>query len=569
MSKSRLWYCIPYLALVAFHAALSLKVRFPSVVPDEFSFLVTARYFAGSGIIPDLTGQYLRPSLYPALIAPFLWIFTDPLQAYKAVLLFNASLLSTIYFSLLVLIHRILKAPLKLAAAIAFVTALYPAFIINAQFALSENLFIPLYTGAIITFWRLCIRGNIRWVLLFGLIVPLLYAAHGKAFPVIILSFLHLIILMFIRRLSLWTGGLGCSCLLGGYFMVEWINEHVAFAVGAIRHSVTDLFVTLSTLSGWWEFFIEALGQTWYLTVATYGLFLFGIFFLIRTLWKAGQQTALGCFRNSESHTLLFLLTTSTGMFFTANLHLAGRILIIPEWVNFIYGRYNEGFIAVFIAIALLGLYTEMKPRSWRKVLLVPLIIVAITALLYAIRGVQVFPAVHDPGSSLFGLGPWYLYGTTSLSFAVGTLVVCGIWFTLALSTKRAYAMGLILVSMAFVLSTAHAYRRILSKGHYLARHFQIAASIRELGPYAAHINFDVDAPSVYPGRTAFITGLHFLLPESKIHLFSMSQNLIPTTPLIISGTQWPEGQHRGARFLTAVYGANRALWFLPVPSTP
>ncbi len=558
-------YLLPYLLLVVVHIIVVLKASFPSVLPDEFSFLVTARYLSGFSMLPDLGGQAIRPFGYPLLIAPLYWFFSDPLDVYHAATILNCFTISLLYFPIFFLLNRILKYSFKVSSLTAFATALYPAFIANSMLILSENAFIPLYPLVAVCFWLLCTKRSIFYASLFGLLVPLLYAVHGRAYPVVLIAILFICLLVFLKIVTKLQWLVATVLIAAGYLVVELVNIRLATMGSAINHSVLNLLDKLLTLDGWEKFAIGACGQAWYLTIATYGLFIGGIFFAVNVVWNRGRQTIGGCLYDPTSLTILFILATSLGMFIASILNIAGVAVISPNWIGYIYGRYNEGFLAIFIAFGLLSLYrhSDNPEVKYPGAAFVSIILYTMTLTLFVLHGVEIFANIHDPGSSLLGIGPWFIHGTATSRAFLGILAVTIIWLILWVCTRWNYSAGVIFIIGMFCIGTTYAYGRILGREGYIEKFFNLSSQVRFLGLSSKYISYDMDSSLQYPSGTAFITGLQFLLPEANVTRFYSRRDELPGNPVVISSKNWQAAKGFHMRPFMDAYETDHVIWIL------
>src|SRR5690606_13034058 len=113
------------------------------------------------------------------------------------------------------------------------------------------------------------------------------------------------------------------------------------------RISGEEKATLLTSLSGLWTVCVEAVGQLWYLHVASYGVALLGIVALGRFLLAQRKADDAPRFRDPAWHAMLFLLLSAAAAVAVACIFLAKGTRVD----HMIYGRYNEGVIAPLLAI--------------------------------------------------------------------------------------------------------------------------------------------------------------------------------------------------------------------------
>ncbi|MEV7783289.1 phospholipid carrier-dependent glycosyltransferase, partial [Kitasatospora sp. NPDC088351] len=156
-ARGRRWFwpaalLVGYAVEVLFRLVLVRHLNYPSVHPDEDSYLVLARVLAGRPTTEMPVGVVI-PGGYPLLISPALRIADDPVTAYHLVMGINA-LLNALVFPLAFLALRRLGLRRLLAYVFAGVTALLPPVIFYSEFAMSDTV-LPV----LILAWLLCMHG--------------------------------------------------------------------------------------------------------------------------------------------------------------------------------------------------------------------------------------------------------------------------------------------------------------------------------------------------------------------------------------------------------------------------
>ncbi len=107
-------------------------------------------------------------------------------------------------------------------------------------------------------------------------------------------------------------------------------------------------------LDSFWKWIINVSGKLFYLNVASFGMFSFGIIYSFFYIFNQSGFKWDNVFKDTGSVTLIFMLLNVFGMYFiVTNLGITGMDYR-PD--RFFYGRYVEVFLAPVFAIALFGI---------------------------------------------------------------------------------------------------------------------------------------------------------------------------------------------------------------------
>ena len=120
-------------------------------------------------------------------------------------------------------------------------------------------------------------------------------------------------------------------------------------------YPIKDYLSELLAPSNLMSLSLKAAGQFLYLMQATYGLFLIGIAYLGITIWKKWSNVHLKAFTDIQFNIMVLFILASSGIFVASSLQMVGGI----RGDHLFYGRYNEGFLALYIAFALTAIRSE------------------------------------------------------------------------------------------------------------------------------------------------------------------------------------------------------------------
>ncbi|MGW4898348.1 phospholipid carrier-dependent glycosyltransferase [Kitasatospora sp. NPDC004240] len=264
-----------YAAQLLLRLVLARHLSFPSVHPDEDSYLVLARVLAGRSTTEIPVGVVI-PGGYPLLISPALRLADDPVTAYHLIMGINA-LVSALVFPLAYVALRRLGLRRHLAYVFGAVTALLPPVVFYSQFVLTDAV-LP----ALILAWLLCLHGWLEdgparrraWHAVgAGAGAAYAMATHDRGAVVVALTAVVFVGVLLLRWAP-WratVAGLGALGLgvAGARLLSAWL--HAQFTVqnsdvgGFLWEGLTDPDATRRTLT-------RTAGQIWCFTVSTWGI---------------------------------------------------------------------------------------------------------------------------------------------------------------------------------------------------------------------------------------------------------------------------------------------------------
>ncbi|MEU6238479.1 hypothetical protein, partial [Kitasatospora sp. NPDC047058] len=263
-----------YAAAVLARLLLVRHLSYPSVHPDEESYLVLARVLAGRPAT-EMPAGVVIPGGYPLLISPALRIADDPVTAYHLVMGINA-LLNALVFPLALLALRRLGLGRLPAYVFAAVTALLPPVVFYAEFALTDAV-LPVLVLA----WLLCLHGwlsdgpagrRARYAAGAGAAAAYTMATHDRGGVVVAVTAVVLVGALLLRWAP-WRStvaglaALGAGAAFAGA-LAWWLNRQFTVEpskVGSyLWEGLTDPGILQRTLT-------RTAGQIWYFTVSTWG----------------------------------------------------------------------------------------------------------------------------------------------------------------------------------------------------------------------------------------------------------------------------------------------------------
>ncbi len=511
---------LPYFLQVAIRWYFIAGASMPVVFPDEIGYWGNARYLSGTAGLPNMLGHNYYHFGYSLFVAPIFWFSDDPAQTYRYVLIWNCALLSTLYPALYLLLRRAFAAERPAACAIAFVTCLFPSFLLNPSVAWAENAFIPVFAWMLLAFHTFAGTGRLRHALTFSVLIVLLYAIHPRAVGLLPAAVLALIALGTLR-IAGWSVVLTSLGLVAvGLLAVKRLDSHLLH-LGYHAYSVTSggALQQLRHKLGP-EAIITGIGHMTYLAVTTYGLAIAGALALVHRVilgWKTNEQ------RHPDFLLAAFALVAAAGIAAVAAIFLALGL----RADHVLYGRYNEGWLAFFLAVGLFQ-WTRLSPdRSTERTLLVGTAILgaALVTVTWLLEGERRLAGSSSDIHWLAIIGHWRLFHRDHF-LAIG--LAATLLPVLFLRPRFARKIALIGLAAAFVTSAALA-RRVVRHPRENVQPTWIA--FLRSHPEIRELSFDSST-----GNTRPILTTQFLLPHLHVHTYLSRFGQSPTTDFFIAG---------------------------------
>ncbi|MGW1175685.1 hypothetical protein ACWD4P_18445 [Kitasatospora sp. NPDC002543] len=338
-----------YLAELLFRLVLSRSMSFPSVHPDEDSYLALARVLAG-GSATEIPVGVVVPGGYPLLISPALRLADDPTTAYHLIMAVNAAV-NALVFPLAYVALRRLGLNRRRSYAFGAATALLPPVVFYSQFVMTDAV-LPVLLLA----WLLCLHGWLadgplrrRACHAVGTGASAGYAmsVHDRGAVVVALTAVVLLGVLLLRRAPWRATAAGLAALglgvLGSKLLSMWL--HAQFTVpdsnvgGSLLKGLTNPSIAVQTLA-------RATGQIWYFIASTWGI---GGLAVVACLCAVFDRRPPWALRVTGG--VLVALLFGTALAASAALPLDGRV---DDWV---YARYTSclvppAFVAGVAALA-------------------------------------------------------------------------------------------------------------------------------------------------------------------------------------------------------------------------
>jgi hypothetical protein len=544
-NKIFLWL-FPYLTLVLVHIVLGLSMQQPNIW-DEFGYLARARYLSGVAHIPQDIGRYHFG--YSLFLLPAFWLFSDPISVYRAAIITNSLLMSSLYFAIYYILNTLFQCEKRISLVISFACCLYPAFVLQSNLVWSENAFVPFFSFFIVSFAVLLKRQSYTIALGFGFITGFLFTIHPRALPVLPMVVIYLIILGWLKTLPRPKVLLGIAVIVIVFVFTRSINDHL-FSFDArttVDSSIKTYLYRLLSASNLMSLTLKAAGQLLYLMQATYGLFLIGIAYLGITIWQKWSKSHVKAFNDIPFNIMVLVILSSSGIFFASSLQMIHGI----RGDHLIYGRYNEGFLAFYIAVALIAIRSGAIGRPFKvsSPYIISLAIMMLTLIVlsgYDYGKLREMCKVTNVNViNVLCIYP-FIGILRRLDIFINSLISILLLFILLYSFRIRFVFGIWLLIIYFVTISACGYTVYYVRSENIKQVTTLASHIRSLGNIET-VSYDT---SFYDPESWL--SYQYLLPDVVFKKFSSFHNQLPTSKVVISGRNWKDSEQLNARFVAS-----------------
>jgi len=559
VGKRRYGLVLVWGGLFLFYGLTGCFRTIPLIVLDEVAYIGIARYLSGSGPLPRFGNSPYYHFGYSLVLSPLIRLFRDPATLYAGIMWMNAFLMSSLCVPVYLLLHRHFSIERRTALLSAFVVGLYPSFFAQTNFAWSENLFIPVFACLMVVFGELLDRDTPRFAVIFGFLGAGLYAIHPRALPLIPLVVATLLLLRLLGALS-WKSCLsGISAATAATAAVVLTHRHL-LALGWTRpgHAVMGMLRTVSDSGGGLRYVENLLGQAWYLSSATLGLAVLGLVYAMH-LGLAHTRGLGNILRDKGFQWVVFLLSASGGILAASAL----KMMNPSRGDHVIYGRYNEGFIALWIGFGVAFLGSGLT-RS-RKLRLCLVSCGVMTALAWGFAGIAGTVERHVVSVNVVGLAP-ILHGLRHMDMwgwlpVVGLLGPAAALLMTGLSL-RSFRIAAVPAAVWFLLigvPYAHKIMKTQDEILFRTRMAEVIRALPNTGIVAYDRKRDVDERDNRPYHA-----FQWVLPDVEFRSFNSGREPVPVEDAwVLAQEDWKPPLSRPAVLLCGDAPNRMALWRL------
>jgi hypothetical protein len=410
---------------------LSSGQSVPLANPDESAYLIAARVLAG-GPATDFSYSTLYQAGYPLLLAPVYWFTSNAVVVYHSVMVINSAF-SALLMPLAYVAGRRLGLVRPAAYAVALVTALLPAGLFYAQYAMTDAIYPVLVLAFLLALhsWLTARTARGQWAAAAGsaLLAGYSYSVHSRGI-VIVASFAVVAVLAAWRRLVPWrtllAAGVVLAASLGAAVLLDRYLSATMYPEGA-RDLRAQMVTTLHSVNGVLDVVEMAAGQLWRLVLDSWGVAGIGLMAAVAVIFRPRFRADLRIM--AAVGVAITVVTAAT----------APAALPQDQSQTWASGRYLDGMIVTFFVVGAVVLL-RARPRFILICAAATAVVTVLSALMvYVYAGSSLPTSAFSTGFN-FGEPAVLTQDWNSASVWISTLValaLLGVWVAIALAARR------------------------------------------------------------------------------------------------------------------------------------
>jgi hypothetical protein len=468
---------VGYLLQVGYRLLLTIPMSFPTVSPDEGTYLVLSRVLAGHSPT-ELPAAQVIPGGYPLLISPALRLAGNATSAYHLVMVINALLNALVLPLTYVWLRRLGMAARGSYLVATLITLLTPV-VFYSEFAMSDTVLPVLMLCWVISLHILFSDGPLRRRCLFGAVAGLsagyAMATHDRGGVMVAVTAVVLLAALVRRWVPRRAAGSALLTLALGVLFAELLNHYLLSRFETRPSAVADAVLKgLSEPRLMPRTVLRFFGQIWYFSISTWGIGGLGL-----------AMTVARLFRRSTALPNRVLAGVVLATFVGIDLAAAAALPTDHRIDDWIYARYLSTMVPVFFAIGAVGLSHYTRRWLLRASALTAALTATVAVTLVLLLGNRLHKGVFVPWGMPDAL---FLGGRMGhLSLPLTTLSACAILLcgvgAVARYGRRALVplavCGLLLAVVQTAVVTASITHTRMTARHFSGPGFQQAAGIR------------------------------------------------------------------------------------------
>lgn len=342
-----------------------------SIFPDEFAYWTYAASVTGydwSDIV-SLASYYSYG--YSLILIPIFALFDDAVIAYRVAVSINFAFLFIGFLTLTKTMKKVVsdeKIPIILFSVLSI---LIPCNLFYTQMTLTEVFLVSLYVAAGSMLFHYLENNRVSTLFVLMLTLMYLYTVHMRTVGILISAVVVLFVQILSDQNKRWhiIVVVGLTLLL--FTMASLIKQETILNVyGGIGQEVASdndyggqiaKIQYIFTKDGFYDFVISVAGKLLYLGLATWGLFYWGLYALIKHVSEAIRNRKRGIPATSRQLWALFVLLSVICQIGISTIYL----LTLGEISDYTYGRYNELIIPFVMVYGLAALWKERARIIW------------------------------------------------------------------------------------------------------------------------------------------------------------------------------------------------------------
>ncbi len=405
--------------------------------PDEYTYWAYAAFVSGFDW-SDITslGMYFSYG-YSLILIPIFAFCKNAVMAYRMAVGINFIFLMLSFICLVKTVKAVQDSQRIPVTWFAAAAVCFPGYLFYAQMTMTETLLILLYLVIGMLLYLYLENGRLQTLFLLLVVMMYLYVVHMRTVGILLSGLVVLLFHMLFgqgKKLHvLWTVGVVGILFAASSILKDWSFANVfggmnqEFVSGNDYSGQLEKIKYIFTWTGFYDFVISLIGKFLYLGLSTYGLFYWGVYSLIRTLF---DKTERHIRRDFSAYILL-------GM--CAQIAIATIYLLNMGAVSdYTYGRYSEIVIPYIMVAGLCEMWKRRTKVVWIANGAIAILHLPVTYLIvkhvldigikdfagYFMVGMSYLYQSGDFDIGKFYVGAW-LFGTLLMIVITAVLLFC------------------------------------------------------------------------------------------------------------------------------------------------
>ncbi|WP_375000324.1 hypothetical protein [Aeromicrobium sp. CTD01-1L150] len=358
---SRSWTVLAWVAplvCLAVNVYVLWGTTWPAFPYDEVTLLQMARMLAGEEVPDMIRGAGYYPG-WAVLITPVWWFTSDPSVAYQASLWLGVVVSLATIWPLTQIARRFGLAAAPAVVVASFVMVL-PARAVQADFSMSERLVTLFLACAVLAAFRVAERPSLLRHLVLAATLGLLLFSHVRMS--VVLGAAAVWLLIRIPRHA-WPSVAGLVMVALSYVAATRAGNALNEALLGRTLTREDALLQRISDSRPELFLRVGIGQSWYQSLASFGLVAVGLVVIVLLVWRELRRWDFGA--------VTFLFGATTAVVFVSLAQWANdHLLYINPWVRldaWVYGRYIDpvATIVVLVGVCALLVGVSRSVAAW------------------------------------------------------------------------------------------------------------------------------------------------------------------------------------------------------------
>lgn len=342
-----------------------------SIFPDEFVYWSYAARLAGYDW-SDVTALAPYYSYgYSLILIPIFVFCKDAVTAYRIAVSINFLFLFLAMVALAGTMKRMMpdkKMPIVLFSAL---TVLLPCNLFYTQMTLTEVFLVALYIAAGSVLYRYLENNRLSTLLLLMLILIYLYTVHMRTVGVLLAAMIVVTIHIFLRGDKRWHVLAALGAALALFAAADFLKQQAfVYVYGGINQELVaandysgqmEKIRSVLSLEGFYDLLISLAGKVLYLGLATWGLFYWGIYGMVRQAFALLRNIKRHVSAKPQQFFAVFVLLTVAAQIVIGTIYL----LTLGEIGDYTYGRYSEMVIPFVMVWGFAVLWKERARFVW------------------------------------------------------------------------------------------------------------------------------------------------------------------------------------------------------------